>query len=111
MPSNSLAALPPTASPTALFAHAALPQQILTPLFSFTSTLLPRSLRGCLTLSCPERTQRGVRKLHVLSHSFALFQKSENHLSCFQYLAHSLQKMPGVPSFAFPDFHFPLSIF
>src|SRR5882762_1746599 len=43
MPSNSLAALPSTASPTALFAQTALPQQILTPLFSDTSTLLLHS--------------------------------------------------------------------
>src|SRR2546430_1103677 len=43
MPSNSLAALPPTTSPSALFAQTALPQQILTPLFSFTSTLLLHS--------------------------------------------------------------------
>src|SRR5256885_9948639 len=43
MPSNSLADLPPTANPTALFAQTALPHQILTPLFSFTSTLLLHS--------------------------------------------------------------------
>src|SRR5256885_853876 len=43
MPSNSLAAPPSTASPTALFAQTALLQQILTPLFSFTSTLLLHS--------------------------------------------------------------------
>src|SRR2546430_1503753 len=44
MPSNSLAALPPTTSPSALFSQTVLPQQILTPLFSFTSTLLLHSL-------------------------------------------------------------------
>src|SRR5216684_1859156 len=43
MPSNSLAALPSTARPTALFAQAALQQQLLTLLFSFTSTLLLHS--------------------------------------------------------------------
>src|SRR5258708_2192229 len=43
MPSNSLAALAPTTIPTALFAQTALPQQVLTPLFSFTSTLLLHS--------------------------------------------------------------------
>ena len=47
MPSESLAALPQTANPTALFAQTALPQQILTPLFSFTSTLLLHSFAVC----------------------------------------------------------------
>ena len=47
MPSKSLAALPQTANPTALFAQTALPQQILTPLFSFTSTLLLHFFAVC----------------------------------------------------------------
>jgi len=56
-----------------------------------------------------------LRKLPVLSHSFALFQKSENHLSCFQQLAHSLQKMPGctllrIPLFPVSTFHFLTSL-
>ena len=43
MPSKSLAALPSTPSPTALFAQTERPQQILTPLLSFTSALLLHS--------------------------------------------------------------------
>src|SRR5882724_11086345 len=43
MPSKSLAVPPLTPSPTALFTQTALPQQILTPLLSFTSALLPHS--------------------------------------------------------------------
>src|SRR6266436_6842852 len=43
MPSKSLAVLPSTSSPTALFAQTAHLRQILTPAVSLTSTLLPRS--------------------------------------------------------------------
>jgi len=48
MPSKSLAVLPSTPSPTALFARTAHSWQILTPAFSLTSALLSRSLRGLL---------------------------------------------------------------
>src|SRR5436190_5702555 len=80
MPSNSLAALPSTPSPTALFAQTALPQQILTPLFSFTSTLLLHSF--------------AVRdkSSHVFSMSCALFTEnagvyppSHSPISIFQF--------------------------
>jgi hypothetical protein len=58
MPSNSLAA-----SPTAPFAKTALPWQILTPLFSNTSTFLPHSFAV------------RDRSPHVFSISCALFTK------------------------------------
>src|SRR5438876_6514588 len=83
MPSNSLAALPPIVNPTALFAQTALPEQILTPLFSFTSTLLLHSF-----------AVRG-KSSHVFSIPCALFTKNA-----------------GVsPSSHFPIsiFHFPFS--
>ena len=107
MPSNSLAALPPTANPTALFAQTALPQQILTPLFSFTSTLLPRSLRGSLHSFLPRaNSARGPQT----ARSVALFRslsKEQKSSLLFSTPCALFAENAGV----YPPSHSPISIF
>src|SRR5882724_5374685 len=80
MPSKSLAVLPSTPSPTALFAQTAHARQILTPLFSCTSALLSRSLRGLPHSPLPRaNSARGAQT----TRSLALFRSlSKERKSC-----------------------------
>ena len=114
MPSKSLAALPSTPSPTALFAQTERPQQILTPLLSFISALLSRSASDLPHSFLPRansRTGAQTARSFALFHSLSKGRKSSRVFPTACALFTENAGMYSPSHFQLSIFHFPSSNF